>query len=191
LLDLGDGKPERLRFETGKVTLERFESREAFANKPPILAGVGTVTERAAVAATSPATTSVSSTNQPATPPPSFASRLATTAEARYNKSLATASQQYLGDLDSAQKAAMRAGNLDEANAIRDAVGLIKAGKLPGAQFKSVFANTAKIRYEQSASVAVQQYLRELDAAQKAAMNAGNLDEANAISAVRKQLERK
>jgi len=119
----------------------------------------------------------------------SLAARLTAAAEARYNQSLTAASQQYLADLDAALQAAMRANNLDEAVAIRDTIREIKDGKPANPQFKSTFANTAKSRYEQAATSAVQQYIRDLDAAQKSAMDAGNLDEANAISAVRKQLE--
>ncbi len=118
----------------------------------------------------------------------SQATRMAAEAEARYKQSLAATSQQYVADLDAALQSAMRTGNLDEANAIRDVLRDIKDGKRASPQFKSTLANTAKNRYEHSATVAVQQYIRDLDAAQKAALNAGNLDEANAINATRKQL---
>jgi hypothetical protein len=121
----------------------------------------------------------------------SQATRMAGEAELRYKQSLATASQQYLADLDAALQSAMRVGNLDEANAIRDVLRDIKDGKRASPQFKSTFAITAKNRYEQTATLAVQQYIRDLDAAQKAALNAGNLDEANAINARRKQLEQR
>jgi len=119
----------------------------------------------------------------------SLAARLAATAEARYNQSLAAATQQYLADLDTALQSAMRANNLDDAIAMRDAIRDIKDSKPVNSQFKSAFANTAKNRYEQAVTSAVQQYIRDLDAARKSAMDAGNLDEANAISATRKQLE--
>jgi hypothetical protein len=119
------------------------------------------------------------------------AARLAANAETRYNQSLAAATQQYLAGLDEALKAAMRANNLDDANAIRDAIRQIKDGAPADPQFKNAFANTAKNRYEQVSSSAVQQFIRDLDAAQKSAMDAGNLDEANAINAARKQLERR
>jgi len=85
----------------------------------------------------------------------------------------------------------MRANNLDEAVAIRDTSRDIKGSKPVSPQFKGALANTAKNRYEHAATSAVQQYIRDLDAAQKAAMDAKNLDEANAISAIRKQLEGK
>ena len=85
----------------------------------------------------------------------------------------------------------MRANNLDEAVVIRDATRDIKDGKPVNPQFTSALANTAKSRYENAATSAAQQYIRDLDAAQKSAMDAGNLDEAKAISAVRKQLEGK
>jgi hypothetical protein len=160
-------------------------------SKAPVISVPAPVATATPPAVESSGATPSISTNKPAVTPPSYASRLAAAAETRYNKTLTVASQQYLVDLDAAMKTAMRDGKLDEANAIRDATNQIKAGKLPGTTFKSVFANTAKTRYEQAATVAVQQYLRELDAAQKAAMNAGNLDEANAINATRKQLERK
>jgi formylglycine-generating enzyme required for sulfatase activity len=121
----------------------------------------------------------------------SLAARLAANAEAQYSQSLAAATQQYLADLDTALQAAMRANNLDEAVAIRDTSRDIKGSKPVSPQFKGALANTAKNRYEHAATSAVQQYIRDLDAAQKAAMDAKNLDEANAISAIRKQLEGK
>ncbi len=130
----------------------------------------------------------------PATLPPlpkgsSLAARLAANAETRYNQSLAVATQQYLTDLDAAMKAAMRANNLDDANTIRDAIRELKDGKPASPQFESAFANTAKNRHEQAVSSALQQFIRDLTAAQKSAMDDGNLDEANAINGVRKQLE--
>jgi len=131
-----------------------------------------------------------SSAQKPLPPGASLAARLAAAAEARYNQSLAEASRQYLADLDAALQAVMRTGNVDDANVIRDAIREIKDGKPVGSQFTNALAKTAKNRYEQTATLVVQQYIRDLDAAQKAAMEAKNLDEANAIGATRKQLER-
>jgi len=54
------------------------------------------------------------------------------------------------------------------------------------ATFTTPDANRAQARYDQAVSVATQQYVRELDAAVKAAMQSGNLDEANLIAATAK-----
>ncbi len=132
----------------------------------------------------------VSSTRSPVPPGASLAVRLATAAETRYNQSLAEATRQYLADLDAALQAVMRAGNLYDANAIRNTIREIKEGKPASSPLMNALAKTAKSRYEYAATSAVQQYIRDLDAAQKAALEAKNLDEANAINAKRKELER-
>jgi hypothetical protein len=137
-----------------------------------------------------PAPAPGSSTDNPLPTGTSLAARLIAAAAARYNQSLADASRQYLADLDAALQAVMRTGNLDDANVIRDAIRDIKDSKPVESPFTNALANTAKKRYEQTATVVVQQYIRDLDTAQKAAMDARNLDEANAIGATRKKLER-
>jgi hypothetical protein len=136
-----------------------------------------------------PVVSPITPTQSPVPPGASLAVRLAAAAETRYNRSLTEASRQYLADLDAALQAVMRAGNLYDANAIRDAIREIKEGKPVSSPLMNALAKTAKSRYEHAATSAVQQYVRDLDAAQKAAMEAKNLDEANAISTKRKELE--
>ncbi|MCX6898477.1 MAG: hypothetical protein NT105_07235 [Verrucomicrobia bacterium] len=55
-------------------------------------------------------------------------------------------------------------------------------------QFKTSWAVSAKRRYDQTNSLASQQYLRELDAALKVAMQSGLLEDANALNAIRRQV---
>lgn len=183
VLDLGDGRLERLVFSGTAVSVERFDSKAAFPSKPPVLSGTGTLAGELAPAPVTPAA--------PAAVGLSTAVRLAAAGEARYNQALSAAGQSYLRELNTALKSAMTAGDLDDANAIKAVMDQLSNGKPAGGQFKNTFANSARSRYEQSAKLAAQQYGRDLDAAQKEAMNAGNLDEANAINATRKELERR
>jgi hypothetical protein len=112
-----------------------------------------------------------------------FATPAAVAAQKNYNAALATARQAYGAGLDAALKIVMSRGNLDEANALNEARKKIAAGGIPAvaAPFKTPEANEPRIRYENAAAQAQRQYARELDIAMKAAMAAGNLEDANAI----------
>ncbi len=185
ILELGDGRLERLKFSGTIVSVDRFESKATFPANPPMLSGTGTLVNEVAAAPTqTTATTPLAASS-------SAAGRLAAAAQTQYNQSISAAGQGYLRELNSALQGAMRSGDLDDANAIKAAMDQIKSGQVTSLKFKSAYANTARTRYEQAVSVALQQYARDLEAAQKEALSAGNLDEANAINATRKQMERR
>jgi len=113
----------------------------------------------------------------------------ALTAKQRYDQTLVTVHQQTVQELAAAMNASMKVGNLDEANAIRDAGKRMTLGIPLQTDFKSPAAKAGKARYHLSLTTAKQQYSRELDAALKNVMSAGNLDEANAITSLRTQLD--
>jgi hypothetical protein len=114
--------------------------------------------------------------------------RLIATFKDRYERAVVSARQQHIRDLDAAKRAAMQANDLEEANAIQAEIQDATNGNVTPRNFKSKPAIEAGARYTQVAEAAKRQYITDLDAAYKSAMAAGNLDEANAIAAIRKQL---
>ncbi|MFA5189160.1 MAG: hypothetical protein WC740_00460 [Verrucomicrobiia bacterium] len=117
--------------------------------------------------------------------------RLTTAIKARYEQTISFARQQYLRDLDAAQRAAMQVNDLEEANTIHAAIQEVTNGDITSRSFKSRLASTASARYAQTVAAARQQYAADLDVAFKSAMTARKLDEANEIAAMRKELEGK
>ena len=177
VLDFGDGQLERLDFKGETLSVQRFESKAAFPGQAPSLFGLGAPVRD--VAAQEPPLPGGSST----------AARLAAAGRARHNEARLAAGQRYLRDLTTALQAAMSAGDLDDANAIKADMDRVRNGGPSVLKFKSAFAQTAQSRYGQALELASMAFVRELEAAQKAAMNAGNLDEANGIHTVRKHVE--
>lgn len=114
-----------------------------------------------------------------------FQSPAATAAQRRYFEALQRMRTVYVAELDPALKAAMTAGSLEDANAINELKKRLEAGGMPsaaGQNFKTARANDARLRFEKGVATAQRQYAVDLQPALKAAMAAGQLDEANAIN---------
>jgi hypothetical protein len=115
----------------------------------------------------------------------------ATDAQRRYMGTLQQARTTYASELEPALKAAMTAGSLDEANAINELKKSVEAGGMPataGQNFKTGSADGARSRFEKAVVAAQRQYAVDLNQALKAAMAAGQLNEANAINGELKAL---
>lgn len=115
----------------------------------------------------------------------------ATSAQRRYLEALKQARTVYAAELDPALKSAMTAGSLEDANAINKLKGRLERGEMPSASaqtFTTPRAKDARSRFENSVAAAQRQYGVELQSALKAAMSAGNLDDANAIDSELKAL---
>lgn len=119
---------------------------------------------------------------------PSKSSSPMAVAKAQFDQSIAAATKQCILDLKAAGALAMQFNNLDEANAVASAIKRMESGEEIHADFKTGAARTAAARHAQTITRAKQQYMRQLEIAQKAAMAAANLDQANAIDAIRKKL---
>ena len=138
-----------------------------------------------ALSADAPATQSPASTGARV-----FMTPAATTAQTAYIATVAAAGQKFSVELETAGKAALAAGNLDEANAInavRQDLAITRQA-LSGLMFKTAQANQARIRYETAVAAAQKQYVAGLQSALKSAMTAGNLTESNTIDAELKAL---
>lgn len=114
-----------------------------------------------------------------------FTTPAANTAQHRYFDALQTARTTYAAELEPAIKSVLAKGALDDANVINDLKKQLLAGAMPaipGADLKVSAGNSARDRFERTVAVAQRQYATELQPPLKAAMAAGQLDEANAIS---------
>lgn len=120
-----------------------------------------------------------------------FQSAPATAAQRRYFDTLQRGRAAYLIELNAVVKTVLAAGSLDDANAINELKKRLEAGAMPlagGQKFKTASANDARLRFEKATAAAQRQYTADLQAALKAAMAGGQLDEANAITSEIKAL---
>jgi hypothetical protein len=120
-----------------------------------------------------------------------FKTPLASAAQKGYTNAISAARQALATELAVAVKSAMAARDLQEANAIEGLRKNIQGGAFPAEipTFKTASANQARLRYQQAITTAQKQYGRELQAALKAALGSGDLDDANAIQAELKAAE--
>ncbi len=112
-------------------------------------------------------------------------------AQRTYFEALKRARTDFATDLDPAMKAAMTSGLLDEANAINELKKHLLADGTPpvsGQIFQTPRANDARTRFDKAVGTAQQKYAADLQLALKAAMNNGDLNEANAINGELKAL---
>ena len=120
-----------------------------------------------------------------------FQSPAATASQQRYFESLQRERAAYGAELEPAIKAALAAGSLDDANAISEMKKRLEAGGMPataGQVFKTARANEARTRFEKAVAAAQRRYAADLQPTLKAAMAAGQLEQANAINAELKAL---
>lgn len=126
-------------------------------------------------------------------PPPgsrSFSTPAATTAQSTYTAGLKAARVKYATDLEESMKAAMAAGNLEDANAINATRQELTTNglRVTATPFQTSQANESRVRYEAAVVTVQRQYGRDLQQALKGAMSAANLNEANEINAEIKTL---
>jgi len=119
-----------------------------------------------------------------------FTTPAAVAAQNTYTAGLKAARLKYSTELEQAVKAALTAGNLDDANAITAMREKITADSLPvtNGPFKTSQANEARVHYDMAVTAAQRQYGRDLQLALKQAMAAANLAESNEINAELKTL---
>jgi len=120
---------------------------------------------------------------------PAFKSPTAARAQARFQQSVTAASKRMVEELDRNLAYAMKSGALEEANQINAAKQQAAAGTAVTADFKRVSLVSARDQYRDSLAAAKGQYFRDLEPALREATKAGDLQQANAIDAVRKSLE--
>ncbi|MBN8420166.1 MAG: hypothetical protein J0L73_14710 [Verrucomicrobia bacterium] len=120
---------------------------------------------------------------------PAFKSPTAARAQARFQQSVTAASKRLVEELDRNLAYAMKSGALEEANQINAAKQQAAAGTAVTADFKRVSLISARDQYRDSLTAAKGQYFRDLEPALREATKAGDLQQANAIDAVRKGLE--
>lgn len=127
---------------------------------------------------------------EPAAGTRAFTTPAAVAAQSTYTAGLKAARLKYSAELEQAVKAALTAGNLDEANAITATREKLAAGSLPATvgPFKTSQANEARVHYDTAVTAAQRQYGRDLQPALKQAMAAANLAESNEINAELKAL---
>lgn len=120
---------------------------------------------------------------------PVFKSPAAAKAHVRYQQSVRIASKRFVDELDRSVKFAMQGGLLEEANQINEAKNQAVAGSAVAVDFKRANLVSARNLYRDALTAAKGQYFRDLDAALRETTKSGDLQEANAIDAVRKALE--
>lgn len=119
-----------------------------------------------------------------------FTTPAAVTAQSTYTAGMKAARLKYSAELELAVKAALTAGNLDDANAITATRKKLTADTLPvsAGPFKTSQANEARVRYDKAVTALQRQYGRDLQPALKQAMTTANLAESNEINAELKAL---
>lgn len=120
----------------------------------------------------------------------SFTTPTAVAAQSTYTAAMKAARLKYSAELEQAVKAALTAGDLDDANSITAMREKITADSVPATAgpFKTSQANEARAHYETAVTTAQRQYGRDLQPALKQAMTAANLAESNEINAELKTL---
>lgn len=120
---------------------------------------------------------------------PAFKSLAASKAEQRYQETVAAASKRFTDELDRNLKFALQAGALEEANQINAAKQQAASGSAVTVELQRNILVSARDQYRDTLAAAKGQYFRDLEPALREATRAGNLQEANAIDAVRKGIE--
>lgn len=119
-----------------------------------------------------------------------FTTPAALAAQNTYKAGMKSARLKYSAELELAVKAALTAGNLDDANAITAAREKITTESVPAVAgpFKTSQANEARAHYDAAVTALQRQYGRDLQPALKQAMTAANLAESNEINSELKTL---
>jgi hypothetical protein len=120
---------------------------------------------------------------------PAFKSIIASRAQDRYQETVAAASKRFTDELDRNLKFALQSGALEEANQINAAKQQAATGEAVTVELQRNVLVTARNQYRDTLAAAKGQYFRDLEPALREATKAGDLQEANAIDAVRKGLE--
>jgi hypothetical protein len=120
---------------------------------------------------------------------PIFKSPTASRAKARYEQNVAVTSKRFVDELDRTLIYAVKAGALEEANQISEAKKQAANSTTVTVDFKRTNLVSARNLYRDSLVSAKGQYFRDLEPALREATKAGDLQEANAIDALRKALE--
>ena len=119
---------------------------------------------------------------------PVFKSPTAARAQVRYQQSVAAASKRFADELDRTLTYAVKAGALEEANQINEAKKQVVTSSAVTVDFKRTNLIAARNLYRDSLVAAKGQYFRDLEPALRESTKAADLQEANAIDAVRKAL---
>jgi len=121
---------------------------------------------------------------------PTFKSDAANKATERYLQSATTVSKRYVDELDRHLKIALQSNLLEEGNQIAEARKQASAGEVVTVDFKRPSLVASRNLYRDGLVQAKGQYFRDLEVALREVTKTGDLQEANSIDAVRKELTR-